>query len=264
MTVVTDTFTGSNGAGPPSPWVAVTLSGSQSIQSNKWHMLNGDGYAGLALTRGATTYTDVDITVDITLDASGAEQYPAVGARLAGGTSGWAAYAEANNGYTAYLHPINDEVHITKQTAGSSVADSGAAVSLVAGGTYKLRFQLIGSTIRCRAWLASGAEPGSWMVTMTDSTYTSGLIGFRDQAPANTTTVDWDNFVLDDAPGGGGTPTVLGNAATTLTFTAAATGTRTTFGTANAALVFSASAVGTAPTQGGGAAVIAAGAGRGS
>lgn len=264
MSVVTEPFTGTNGAGPPSPWVAVTLSGSQSIQSNKWRISNGDGYQGTALTRGTTSYTDVDITTEITLDAQGEEQYPGVGARLSGGTSGWAPYAEAYNGYVAYLHTPLNEVHVQRETAGSAVVDSGAPVTLAAGGTYKLRFQLIGSTIRARAWNASAGEPSTWAVSITDATYSSGLVGFRDQSPSNTCTSDWDNFVIDDAPAGGGGSGTLGTAASVLTFAAAGTGLGTHLGSAATGLVFAASVAGATPGfGGGGSAVVAAIAGRG-
>jgi len=200
MTVNVDTFTGSDGSTAASPWVLVTLSGSQSIQSNKWHIASGGSYAGTAMTYGATTYTDVDITVTVTMDAGGGEQYPGIGARMAGGTNGWAAFTEVNNGYIAYFDTLTDHVAIAKETSGAVVGSPvTAALTLTGGTTYKLRLQIIGTDIKAKGWDASGGEPGAWMVTMSDATYTSGLVGFRDQTnPAQTS--DWDDWTFDDAP----------------------------------------------------------------
>lgn len=262
MTVTTDTFTGSNGAGAPSPWVAVTLSGSQSIQSNQWHIQNGDSYAGTAMTRGATTYTDVDVTVDVTLDSTGAEQYPAIAARIqAGGTNGWCSYAESAS-YEAYLDTTTGLLHLSIAACGYLIDDTHtAAITLSHGGTYKIRLQCIGTTIRARAWDIGGGEPGSWMISFTDSTYASGMVGFRDQSPSNSVSSNWDNFVLDTAPaGGGGT---LGTGDADLAFATSATGVRTTFGTAASPFTFVTAAEGSAiGTNTGGAAAVAAMAGR--
>lgn len=259
----TDTFTGTNGSGPPDPWIAVTLSGSQSIQSNQWRITNGASYAGTAMTRGATSYTDVDITVEVTLDSGGAEQYPAVGARLAGGTNGWAAYAEPSSGYEVYLNPVSDFISLGKYTGGGPVSESYYSITLNAGTTYKVRLQLIGTAIRTRVWAASGSEPGSWQIEISDATYASGLIGFRDQAPSAGTLSTWDNFVLDDDPGGG-TSDVLGTASVATTFTATAVGSRTAVGSIASSFVMAAPAVGAnvgTPITGG-AAVVAVLAGR--
>ncbi len=254
VTVITETFTGSNGSAAPSPWVATTLGGVQNIQSNKWHIVNGDSYVGTALTYGTSSYTDVDVTVEITMDAAGWEQYPGVGVRLSGGTNGWATYAEPYNGYIAYLDILTDHVWICTFTSGMTATMDNATINLHGGFTYKLRFQALGTTLRCKAWRSSQSEPGSWMVSIMSSTYTSGKIGFRDQSPSNAATSDWDNFVFDDGVAGGGDK--LGVGVSDLDISAVSLGTRETAATATSDLVLAQTAEGFVPGGGGGGAAV--------
>jgi hypothetical protein len=49
-----------------------------------------------------------------------------------------------------------------------------------AGTRFALRFQVFGSTLRAKAWLASGTEPKDWQITATDTAQTAaGSIGCR-------------------------------------------------------------------------------------
>ena len=69
-------------------------------------------------------------------------------------------------------------------------------MSISNGVDYKFRFQATGTTLRAKVWLASGAEPGAWTMTVTDSTITAaGSTGFSvgGGAAASSST-----FVVDD------------------------------------------------------------------
>src|SRR5215207_516046 len=147
MTVVTETFTGADGSGAPSPWLTATLSGSQNIQSNKWRINDGDSYAGTAMTYGTTVYTNVDISAEITLDSAGAEQYPALAARIqSGGTNGWGSFAEAAS-YELYLDTNNDNLRLAIADRGFLIDDTHAvAFTFSANTTYTCRLQCIGTT----------------------------------------------------------------------------------------------------------------------
>lgn len=224
MTSFCETFTGSNGSAEPSPWVHATLSGSQSIQSNKWHIASGASNAGAALTYGTTVYTDIEVSVDVTLDPGGAEQYPALAARIqSGGTNGWGSFAEPA-GYETYIDTNTDLLHLTVAQLGG-VIDDTHTVALVstAGHTIRLRLQCVGTTIRCKGWDLTGSEPPYWMISFTDTSagqYASGWVGFRDQVAAAGTVTDWDNFVIDDQPAG---PVKVQTAGTAVTSAAATT-----------------------------------------
>lgn len=200
MTTVVETFTGTNGDPAPSPWIPVTLSGSQSIQSNKWRITNGDAYGGTAMTYGTNVYTDVDITTEITTSADGNDQYPAVGARLSGGTNGWASGAQGYNGYVASMFTTEDNFYLSTMTGGAAAVERSVVFTIVANTTYKVRLQCTGTTIQAKIWDASGAEPGSWNISVTDTVYASGWIGFRDQSPSNVVTSDWDNYTITGDP----------------------------------------------------------------
>lgn len=50
------------------------------------------------------------------------------------------------------------------------------------GSYYWLKLQCIGNTIRGKAWADGDAEPGSWTVTATDSTYSRGYCGFSGES----------------------------------------------------------------------------------
>ncbi|MFF3310475.1 hypothetical protein [Streptomyces sp. NPDC002952] len=71
----------------------------------------------------------------------------------------------------------------------------------VAGTLYRLRFEVVGTTLRAKVWLAASAEPGAWQISVTDTDLTAiGSVGVRSLlGPATTTplpvAVQADNFV---------------------------------------------------------------------
>ncbi len=70
----------------------------------------------------------------------------------------------------------------------------------IAGVPYAVRLQVIGSTLRARAWLASSVEPSAWQLETTDTDVTAaGRLGVRSilsSANANPlpVTVSWGNI----------------------------------------------------------------------
>lgn len=53
-----------------------------------------------------------------------------------------------------------------------------AAFTWVEGNYYWMKLNAEGTTIRCRVWAVGDAEPGTWNVSATDSTYSNGYFGF--------------------------------------------------------------------------------------
>jgi hypothetical protein len=89
--------------------------------------------------------------------------------------------ATGANGYFFQWIATTNQIQMFKTVAGvntgigTNIARTYAANDVVAG-----RLQSLGSTIRCKAWLYSGAEPGAWDVSVTDTAVTAaGLAGIR-------------------------------------------------------------------------------------
>lgn len=50
------------------------------------------------------------------------------------------------------------------------------------GATYNVKVNCSGTTVRARVWLVGDVEPGTWDISVTDSTFTSGFIGFSGES----------------------------------------------------------------------------------
>jgi hypothetical protein len=105
--------------------------------------------------------------------------------------------------------------------------DSGTETSIGAGSytfahvadtDYWLRFGRNGNDIRGQVWAASGSDPGGWLFTVTDSTYTTGRMGVYARAsfPTVRCTAAGYGTAGDAAPlsggGGGGADLVVPSA----------------------------------------------------
>lgn len=69
---------------------------------------------------------------------------------------------------------------------------------------YKMRFQVIGSQLRCKFWPALSAEPSTWNITVTDTTFTTGTqVAQRGALTSGTSNnpnvLSWDNYT-DNTP----------------------------------------------------------------
>ncbi len=86
-------------------------------------------------------------------------------------------YTDTNNWYKAYIDGTS--LIIQKKVSGTTTTLNTVSFSATNSATYSLRFQAIGTTLNARVWNASGSEPGSWMATATDSSFSSGKCGLR-------------------------------------------------------------------------------------
>lgn len=136
------------------------------------------------------TYTDFDIYASLTTSAT------ATGGSLFGGPTG--RHVDSSNLYQARLSFSTanvvalDLIKIVagvETTLGSYTLFDFSGSTAYAAGTYvKVRFQGTGTTLRAKAWSATNTEPGSWNVSVTDTSITtSSFIGLRSiSASANT------------------------------------------------------------------------------
>jgi hypothetical protein len=146
----------------------------------------GSGYGAHVLAsvdvsrRTAVTavHPDFDVYCDLTTSAlaTGDSLYGAVCARM----------VDANNMYMlrAEFTTSNTILVSVRKNVAAVQTQLGAAytvpVTHVAGQFIRVRFQGRGSTFRAKAWLATAAEPPTWAIETTDSTFSAAAqIGTR-------------------------------------------------------------------------------------
>ncbi|MFD3929682.1 carbohydrate binding domain-containing protein [Streptomyces sp. NPDC058614] len=154
----------------------------------------GSGYGSQVLATVDTTrrtavtaiHPDADVFCDIAASAlaTGDSLFGAVTARMLDASNMYMCRVE----FTASNTII---VTIRKQVAGVQTqlgSTYTVPVTHVAGTFIRLRFQVVGSTLRAKAWLASGVEPFVWQITASDTAITAAnQIGTRSVRVATNT-----------------------------------------------------------------------------
>lgn len=165
-------------------------------------------------TRGVQTLSSVNVLRDAGLGVS----WPDIDITV--GRSGVSAAPTGNNCEVHLVARFVDasnfvDVRLFRAPAGSvtiAVRERKAGVDTVtafptvsgvtASGAIAVRLQAIGSTVRARAWLSGGTEPGTWDVTLTTTLLSAGDIRLRSLlATGNTNgtlTVDWDDVTVSN------------------------------------------------------------------
>lgn len=145
----------------------------------------------------------------------------ALGAGIAFGTI--MRFTDINNYYQLYLVVQTDDTivaRIDKFVGGVFTALVSATIGLTAAGSIprmRLRTEVIGSTLRMRAWLVGNPEPSTWDLTATDASLatSSGVGLFSHVNAGNTNTlpiiIEFDNLTVCGGPWG---PADTGQAAT--------------------------------------------------
>lgn len=209
-TLATETWTGANGAAWPSQWGTLFGAGATActIQTNAGQMVSGtSAYAwGSAAWLANIAPTDVDVTVDITFGAI-VEQYFSI--VLRGDTP--VNLGAAGTGYECMIYPANGTatLGINGYIGGGQVALSGdlQAGAWVAGTARRVRFRVVGSSIKIKVWAPASAEPTTggplndgWLWTGTDTRVTApGRVRLNySQAASTNRTVTLDNLTVTD------------------------------------------------------------------
>ncbi|HSW87687.1 MAG TPA: SdrD B-like domain-containing protein, partial [Candidatus Saccharimonadales bacterium] len=78
-------------------------------------------------------------------------------------------------------------------------------MTLNPGTSYTIKFEAIGSTLQGKAWQTGSAEPAAWMVSATDTSFTSGRVGLR-TVDNNGAVARMSSFIAYSL-----TPTISGN-----------------------------------------------------
>lgn len=143
---------------------------------------------------------DVDLTATVATDvlAVGGSHFVALVGR----------YADTSNSYLARVEFTTAQavaLTIRRRLTGTETSLAGgtvAGLTHAAGTRFAVRFQITGSTLKARVWLASAPEPTTWNVETTDSNLTAaGQIGTRSilsTANSNTLPVvaSWDDLLV--------------------------------------------------------------------
>ncbi|MGH2494727.1 MAG: serine/threonine protein kinase [Ktedonobacteraceae bacterium] len=99
-----------------------------------------------------------------------------------------------NNSHIAVLLRYQDDNHYYKARILGNMLDifnrkdvnTGSTLNFIAfkanpGTFYTIRFRAVGTTLLTKAWQTGTPEPADWMVATTDTTFQSGMGGFRPQ-----------------------------------------------------------------------------------
>jgi hypothetical protein len=136
-----------------------------SISSNMGQVVAGSSTGYNAILGSAATDAEVEFTGTLS-NFTGTN----LGAVLR--------WTDSKNWYRAYI----DGSHfiIQKRVNGTNTQLASVSFSAASGTSYTLLFSVVGNALSASVWPTSGgSQPGSWMVTATDSSFSSGYCGLN-------------------------------------------------------------------------------------
>jgi hypothetical protein len=157
----------------------------KTVSSN--NVVQQDTTTGRAALVWSGLGSTADIDIRANLMATNAARSMGIAVR-ASGTSG------AENGYVWNLEGGGAYPKLYAISAGSASVIGTGAGSWTANNWYTLRMQCYGTSIRCKWWLSSSAEPTDWQVSVTDSSLATGYIGMWTNLASGVEKVYWDKF----------------------------------------------------------------------
>ena len=93
-------------------------------------------------------------------------------------------WTDTNDLYKGYIDGSN--LIIQKHVNGVSTNIASTSFAATAGTSYTIRFNIVGTTLSIKVWQTGTTEPTNWMLTVTDSSLTSGFCGIRTQIQSGT------------------------------------------------------------------------------
>lgn len=91
-----------------------------------------------------------------------------------GGVLRW---KDGNNWYKAYIS--GGSLIVQKKVNGATTILGSVPFTATANTSYTLRFRVVGTTLYARVWPTATTEPTNWMITVTDTSFSSGFCGLR-------------------------------------------------------------------------------------
>lgn len=207
-TLATETWTGTTGANWPVQWTTGGT-GTVTIQSNAGRQVAGA--SAIARSRlGSMTATS---TFDITLTVQAASSAGRVGITV--GTNQGDYYML--NGYMLELWFATGDARINTTDGTGVSTDRVTATSAVTGATtYNVRFQRSGGVVRAKVY--TGTEPGTWLLSWTDTV--NQAAGILQLGTIGSSTITYDDLTVLDAAAPAVTVNVDVSGSGTLTATA--------------------------------------------
>lgn len=189
MTVVaSDTFTRANQSGwgtasDGETWTQSAGSGTLAISSNQG-TITGSTALQLMLLGSNTTYP---AKVKVRTSRTSTTDINFVTARLTAG----------NNYYRVKVQ--SGTIYIFKDIAGTITNLANTAFTDTAGSEYWIEFYLNGSTLGASIWLDGNSQPGSYMISTTDTSIAvAGQYGVGCTLSGSAHIATFDNFTVDN------------------------------------------------------------------
>ena len=196
----------------PSGWINV-LGGAWKVNTtpatftSHTHTFSDSGNTNgsVALETGIGTLTDVELTASENIIGTNGSTFERTECELMVRSD-----VGAQNYYYFGMYSAGDganiQLVINKVVSGSGANIANTAVPL-AGANIKmnLRVQIIGTTLKMKVWLDGSAEPSSWTLTGTDSTFSSGYVGVQNDFYISSGPGSVTDFVVNNTPSGAAT-----------------------------------------------------------
>lgn len=162
-------------------WSAPRGAGSYSISSNEGvNSSNGGTFSFARIGSGTATSTEVLVRLKPADTTSNI------------GTI--ARFVDTNNFYYGVL--VAGVARIGKDVNNTFTTLASTSVTYTTANFYWLRFNLVSTTLRLKFWQDGNAEPGTYTVTITDSSLSSGGYGLGSDAVGSTS---FDSLTVTDA-----------------------------------------------------------------
>jgi hypothetical protein len=174
-------------------WSTTTNDSTKAVdvQSNGGRLyVNGSSARATAKT---ATMMDSDVTFTYQFQDRGSRSYlrPMLRAYGASGNS------QMPNGYRLEFRSDSATVKLQSVVSGTSAPLDDFAYTMDTN-PQKVRFQVIGSTIRAKVWPAGGSEPAAWSLEATNSSVTSaGVFQVSHNYSSGAHTVTVDDITID-------------------------------------------------------------------
>ena len=173
----------------PSGWTAV--SGTWAVKNTAANLISAHVHDFEDTSQGASSIDDTALYTGngtaADMDVTFAQVVP-VGGYSGGNLTSLGCYVRSDiansNGYLFIFGQVAGLQCLLFKKVGGSLTGIGTAVAMpftpAAGQIILTRFQCIGTAIRAKIWLSTGAEPTSWTISATDGSITAaGYAGLR-------------------------------------------------------------------------------------
>lgn len=202
VSLFNDMFTGTDGVTVTTAnWTGGTTPGVGSgygftYLANTGKLTTGTG-SGVKISRAVniTNPTDANISFSLKFPSFAYPQNVVVFTRANSAL-------DSNTGYSVTITPGKFYVNKWASFVATDFNPGGYTFNYAPNVWYSVRLRVVGSAVQGRIWVTDSAEPATWVVNTTDTTYASaGYIGVQalNQIGSTSTSVQFDNFVIDPA-----------------------------------------------------------------